>query len=374
VQETVRSYKKQFLKLLETPGASRQELQRQLASLVQYANPVATTTDSNLVDGSWTLVVQSDCDARTILDESQFDWESTIERNRQERSNRARGITSKASSTKRKPASVKVKDIFCTTTRLINLENLADDEDAHVLDVKQHMGGLFSFTKYHDVVRLTRTTICLRLASSSVLLFGKLKIPLSGKRNGAGFYGPSTSRSSSRPGEEEEVRVLYLDPDLCISTIGTDLAGPVYVYTKSDVWVGRSARSRRKLSFLSNLESPLRIRRRLRHLVNKSSVDENYSSTGKVTEEENRVLFRKRDDVSDVTVLKLGEAYQGEEIAWDGDEDPFVHLGPIERQEAMKGLTLEEIETMGEEQARRTLGDRKKRYRSRKPFKLPRKL
>ena len=60
-----------------------------------------------------------------------------------------------------------------------------------------------------------------------------------------------------------------------------------------------------------------------------------------------------------------------EDVAWDGDEDPFVHLPPLERQELLCGMSIEQIQEAGRVQVELARRQQKKRFRKQKQFKKP---
>ena len=58
LQETMKSYEKELYGILSSPISTEYYIMTKLAALVQ-GSPVVTTTDSNLLEGSWTLAYQS---------------------------------------------------------------------------------------------------------------------------------------------------------------------------------------------------------------------------------------------------------------------------------------------------------------------------
>ena len=114
-------------------------------------------------------------------------------------------------------------------------------------------------------------------------------------------------------------------------------------------------------SWLWSKQSPLRIRQRLGiwNTKSRASPDGLIAGPPEYDDEENRVMLQRTyADKSRLRVLKMGEPLihpdgtLREDLtdSWDGDSDPFVHLDPMERQEILKGMTIEEIEAAGKAQ------------------------
>lgn len=78
------------------------------------------------------------------------------------------------------------------------------------------------------------------------------------------------------------------------------------------------------------MQSPLRIRQRLLNVFAKTNV-------------------KPRKANGDLKAVNIGEldidkdGTTKEDPAWDGADDPFVHLSPGERMEVMKTMTLQDI-------------------------------
>jgi hypothetical protein len=94
--------------------------------------------------------------------------------------------------------------------------------------------------------------------------------------------------------------------------------------------------------FLQSVRSPYNVRRRIGNFVRKYASD----STSKDSQKE-LFFYQKSTDRSSVKVLRLGESQGEEESSWEGDEDPFVELDAITRQEKMKLLSIAEIKEAG---------------------------
>ena len=246
VQESVRGCKEELLLLLgsgrqdvksTTRGASdtaprwRRDrddfIEERLAALVQ-ANPVSTTTDSNLLDGSWSFAFKSHS-ASTILDTSRFLLSKT---KRPLNTNLAvsKGPRSSSRGGPWRFRTGKTENPFRSSTRQINLENLSADENAHVIDQNRVLGGLFQSTRRYDVYGLTRTALDLDLAEIETRIFGICS-----------SFKSREDIAGSGLGQPIEIQVLYLDSDLCVTTGGIGLTGPLHVYTKSEGWVSGGA-------------------------------------------------------------------------------------------------------------------------------------
>ncbi len=106
------------------------------------------------------------------------------------------------------------------------------------------------------------------------------------------------------------------------------------------------------LSLLFKNESPLKLRRKLTALFGYEYVGgEDSPEMGKLTEEEYEILLRRvyDDKESKLMALRLGDYgdTDDESSAWQGKDDPFVHLTADERQDIMKQMTVEEIRKAG---------------------------
>lgn len=131
----------------------------------------------------------------------------------------------------------KTENPFRSSTRQILLENLRQDEDAHIIDKTSVLGGLYTIKQRYGVFGLTRTALDLDLVGRETRFFG-----LSfGRKSQDDFRG-------TKYGAPLEVQVLYLDTDLCVCTTGLGLEGPLHVYTKSDLWVTGGAKRKVRLS------------------------------------------------------------------------------------------------------------------------------
>ena len=195
VQESVKQFKHEILSLLEddstyisaksarvtdrTTGKnlrvvrdlqSRDEaIEDKIASLVA-ANPVSTTTDSNLLDGSWRFAYSSN-NAEEILLNSRFVLsQSKTVRNRKRRERGLEvgdegsndlndeemqdGATQLgAFSSKQWNLKVgKTQNPFQTRDRAIYLENLRPEEYPYMLDTTSYWNGLWSVQRRYDII------------------------------------------------------------------------------------------------------------------------------------------------------------------------------------------------------------------------------
>ena len=351
----------------------------------KQANPVSTTTDSNLLEGSWEYVFSSH-KASDIVDPSRFVLIRTEQAIKQAKGATGANGTAKASAaTANKEAvgpvesrpwairSGRSENPLRSLTRKIYLEELKDDEDPYVIDTTAYMGGLWSVQRRYDVTGLTRTAMDLGLKEKDMKAFG-MRIPLKKQRKKA---GSSEGASGGKTGDEylgkAKVQVIYLDGDLCITTTEQGMEGPLLVYTKREFWTAMR-KSRFLLataSWVWSKQSPLRIRQRLRSVLpfGKSNQDASMLPNSLIpgdqqlyTDEENRMMLQRTyadpSGSSRLMVLKMGEPLINadgtlrEDLAdaWDGESDPFVHLNPIERQKMIKGMTIEAIEAAGKAQ------------------------
>lgn len=132
---------------------------------------------------------------------------------------------------------------------------------------------------------------------------------------------------------------------------------------------------RQIINILSRIESPFRLRKKISKLLNLNKGDNDDLDIDNLTEEEYKILLRRvyADKESKLMALRLGDLGNSEdEYAWEGDEDPFVHLSADERQEIMKQMSIEEITEAGVKHKRlmSKLGKRKGGFRQKK-FKRP---
>ena len=123
VQEMIELSKTELWNDLGDPTIDFSLVEDKIASLVQ-SNAVVCTTDSNLLDGKWTFAFGSRQSASALMDPNRFDL--------------AARRTSKTLASK----SAKVERPFRSSSRTFYLEDMQEDEDAHVLDRTSYFGGL----------------------------------------------------------------------------------------------------------------------------------------------------------------------------------------------------------------------------------------
>jgi len=318
-------------------------IEERLASLVQN-NPVSTTTDSNLLDGDWAFAFQTNS-AKTILDTSRFLLSKAKRVNTNNNDSGRDGTITTVRGGPWRFRYGKTENPFRSSTRQVFLENLSNDDNAHIVDRTSMFGGLFKISRRYEVYGLTRTSIDLDLMNSESRFIG---MPVN-RKDRDDFLG-------TKYGSPLEIQVLYLDGDLCVCTTGQGLDGPVHVYTKSNLWAtsGAKRNMRLLLSWFFSLQSPLRVRQRLSNAfekVNKKSLN---------------------IDGSDLQAINIGEiditddGLTAEEPAWDGDDDPFYHLTPGERMDVLRTMSLSDIyksavnrKEQNQKQKRRFGGSRK---------------
>ena len=145
VQKSIRQFKKELLLLLIETDNSKNlkhsiKIEEKLAALVS-ANPVATTTDSNLLEGTWELAFATS-NAAEILDEARFIYsrkkDDTLPQKR-ERGNW-------------KLSTNKMDNPLHTFKRSIFLEELEDDENPFMVDSIELFRGLWTVQRFYDIV------------------------------------------------------------------------------------------------------------------------------------------------------------------------------------------------------------------------------
>lgn len=340
VQEMIERSKAELWNDLGDPSIDFSLVEDKIASLVQ-SNAVVCTTDSNLLDGKWTFAFGSRQSASALMDPNRFDL--------------AARRTSKTLASK----SAKVERPFRSSSRTFYLEDILEDDDAHVLDQTTYFGGLVKKSRRANVTRLTRNSLQLKPSSRAWFLFGT-KIRQK-------HLSDATSQQ-----QVEDLRILYVDNDLCLSASNDLEKSSFYVWTKSRMWTGQSQRmkrnARRLLSGLRRVKNSILniifLRKRLQDAV----VAKVSSSYGDPLA--SRILVNIDDgDSKKMTVLKLGDL-ENDANAWEGEDDPFVHLSADERQEQLKKMRVRDIRRAGRRQ-RRLKPKKDKGKATPKPFKKP---
>lgn len=164
------------------------------------ANPVSTTTDSNLLDGDWLFAFASG-DASRILDTSRFLLSKTKRKNNIPNPLEIKSPDNEDVIVRGGPwrfKTGKTENPFRSSTRQIFLENLDEHEDAHIVDETRVLGGLYTIKQRYGVFGLTRTALDLDLTESESKLLG---FPL-GRKDMSDFRG-------TKYGAPLEVQVLY---------------------------------------------------------------------------------------------------------------------------------------------------------------------
>ena len=359
VQETIYAYKNELLSEL-CRGKSDDEdmspfdasVKDKLTSLIQV-NPVSTTTDSNFLEGEWELAYIAPSAAEVIHAKP-----SRLEVGKSKIYRKA--VTSDSAIVIRKRDKIKIalSGFISSTSRVITLESLEEDEEPYLVDVLRIINGLFQVKKEYRINNLTRRSLEISSVGSKRICFGPL------------------SYISKRVDQQRSqscgiIENLYLDNDLCISMGSLGEKGPLYVYTKSENWTNADVRVRRKirkfLGLVALIQSPFRLRNR-------------YGAISRVLERKvedkdiDKMVAEKNTSTSKLKVVKLGETglefdeTKKTEESWESEDDPFVHLDAVSRQEVLKSMSIKEINDAAERQRKDRKNDRKRR---RKQFKPP---
>ncbi len=188
VQKSIKQFKTELLQLLVAPSTSespspskilRNQSERRKSmydaknhdlidekiSALISTNPVSTTTDSNLLDGSWGFAYSTKNaedilqDSRVVLSKPRRKLSSSREEFTEAQSTEG----SNTSSTWRlRPHGEKedAKNLFTSWSREFNLENLNDDEDPFMVDRTTRFGSLITTERYFKIVGVS-FSICL---------------------------------------------------------------------------------------------------------------------------------------------------------------------------------------------------------------------
>jgi len=366
----------------------RLKIEEKLAALIS-ANPVATTTDSNLLEGTWELAFATE-NAVEILDEARFVY------------SRKKQVSSAAGSGSEGRKQVvldemnggggggddvgngwnlananqggKLENPLHTVKRSIYLEDLDQDEDPFMVDSVSLFRGLWTVKRFYKIIGLTRTNLEL-VPWKKIISFCGREI--------------SATTVEKENGITMNVQFIYLDSDICISMTAGN-ANNLQVYTKNEEWI-ESRRQKKHiiqttLAWLNGFGTPLKLRKKILSIMGHGGKDiDDYRDNvrrgmedgqlGKLSEEEYQILLRivYDDRVSKLTALRLGDYgddSKDDDSAWGGKDDPFVHLTADERQSIMKQMSIGEIKKAGYIQ--RKFAEKNKRRRSRmQPFKRP---
>jgi hypothetical protein len=357
LQETMRSYKRDLFGLLNSPFTTENVILDKLAGLVQVS-PVRTTTDSNLLDGTWCLAYRSKwsrpADLLRIPDRRQ-QWRRVVVASDDDDDDDEYNYNHDDSDNDEAEAQAEQmlmapirhrrsgkESPFRTVRLTICLEELADDEDAHVVKEVVYGGGIVKRSTRSMVHSLTRTSI--RLTTTPALTrwyLGNIAM-ISHKDEANVSHGESSSASSPLPSVEapDDLQILYCDVDLVIM-------------------------AERKMR-LAREFIPTLLRTMIASPSNKSRRRRRRWTDGT---DFNPIVQEIHSDSAVLRVLKLGDLSTKDDISWDGLADPFVHLSAEERQDVLKKLSIRQIEVAGNKRLSMNRRDRwVQRFWRRKTF------
>lgn len=365
LQETVHAYKKELWTLLlqyQTAGSGVTEwdVVDKLAALVQ-ASPVRTTTDSNLLDGSWCLAYTSQksnvADLKKILH-----IRERTRRKRDKNGDRRIGISRSGDGRDGQQGEHQTEltlsrynnrkgimsGLFQTTIRNFHLEELQDDEDAYVEDTTRFFGGLLTHTRRSAVRGLTRTSLRLAALSSQWCIAGGQEISHKDAQQLQGLSGSNANKKERKQflAVPTDMQIVYSDVDLCISIEGADGSeSPFQVFTKNEAWMNPQKRFQREIHFLVASFQQFLSRLSPRRWIHSSERRWMYDNSDSGNPDP--ILQEYAYDAATLRVLKLGDLSDKDDEAWDGVQDPFVHLSSMERQKVLKTMNFKEIEKAG---------------------------
>lgn len=306
LQETLKAYKVELFQLLNAPQSTEQDIVEKLSALVE-GSPVRTTTDSNLLDGTWALAYTS---------------KHTTIRNLRDFSNyyrRKKGKSSAATT----PAMRRIQgkgSLFKSVEKSFYLEHLEDDEQPYVVECIRYFGGLFTRERRFIVEALTRQTLQLRPVAEKSYFWGRSFV--------------QERDTVDKPAIE--LHIIYVDVNLYISSIKDDKSQSYEVFTKDEAWLDIRRSAERKMSFTTALFVGL-FTRFLPWWNPKKPLDLGVD----------HIISEIYADSAHLRVLKLGNTLNVDEEAWDSVSDPFIHLSADERQKILKAMSLGQIEKAG---------------------------
>ena len=341
LQEVVHSYKQELHSLLQSFDSTEQEIVEKLSALVQ-SSPVRTTTDSNLLDGTWALAYRSKhCVVHDLKQR----------RARLPKRQRQRVLQNELASLRKGGKEQLARKFF----RTVHLE---EDDDVAIEDTMHWLGPLLKRSERYQVCGLTRQSLEVKRHSSRWFLLHRLV----------------KQRTMDRTDEDtrQNIQVVYLDVDLCILTNSDDGDNSTFaVYTKNDAWVGHS--TQRQVGFVLQAIRYFIFGKLLRK--SNESLDE-YWWKNRDTDEVNRILQEIRmENSSRLRVLRLGDTGDVDD-AWEGKGDPFVHLSADERQRAIKSMNMRQIEIAGNQRLSKAKRESwlQRLIPSKKSFRMPKNL
>lgn len=157
VQKSVRQFKKDLLLLLISPPNNtkadikrRFQIEEKLAALIS-ANPVATTTDSNLLEGSWELAFESNS-AVEILDEARFIYSRKSDQLKKYEMDAGNWKLVNSGGS----GSGRLENPLHSFQRGLFLEKLEDDEDPFMVDTVSLFRGLWTVQRFYDITGVSR--------------------------------------------------------------------------------------------------------------------------------------------------------------------------------------------------------------------------
>jgi len=360
LQETTSAYKNELWSLLESPRSTEAAIVRKLAALVQ-ASAVRTTTDSNLLDGRWTLAYTSKkFSVADLREPSTAASAADSRRNAKKKttggleSSTSGGGDAVAESLSQQPGGGRVGNVqalFSTRQWTYYLEtDLEDDEGdendddtAYCVEHVRRLGGAWLKSTTWAVTGLTRQSLALQRVSQEVRVLGQRV-----------HQRKDEDLPPGTPPVRKDVQVAYLDVDLAIvsesspsSKKGTTFA----VYTKNKSWHDPSARASRKFRYVLESLEHFVFRSLGRHGDDDDDGDSKRYTRGSwknPQEEVDRILREIEMDSSKLRVLRLGDVDLGkDDEAWEGIADPFAHLSADERQKKLKAMSVRQVAKAG---------------------------
>jgi hypothetical protein len=305
LQETVRAYKRELYNLLTSPASTEQAITEKLGALVQ-ASPLRTTTDSNLLDGTWALAFQSKY--ATYVDLKRVRPTKFTRKQQQQASS-----SSAPQSSSRRRVGGK-ESLVVAKQRTFCLEHVRDDDDASVVD-ECYYAGVIRRARRYRVGALTRTSLVLQYCRATEWFLFSKRVLVQREKHVL----------------SEDAQVVYVDGDLCI--LARKDYPNFYVYTKDKAWLNNQQRTKRKLRFLWATFKLYVLDKIMPKKV-----------TAYPSAQDSPILQEIQIDSAKLRVLKLGDLRTTGDESWDSLSDPFVHLEADERQRVLKAMNVRQIE------------------------------